>query len=309
MYNDTIKAENKIITSESLAQIFQAMVETLKKYLSISEYEEKQNRMYNYEYQNYTFKDEGSRMRMNIDFYDNTNISFDNYDNFISIFYNRTAEIKTINVDFYLNYSIKTPEPNRTNNIYYQSISLYITETKFDISLNLNSQDPKLDEIYKLIKDTILNAPEKYDETIKKRRKITSRVAWAIGFIPGIILPLFLLFFSEIRMLFIEFYIYPIVAIILSYIIGYTIANAKLDKLFKQIVPEKVYAGHDRNYNSVYKDDVESFIQKSEILIGKNIDHLKIREKINETYKKYKNFIPVELALLVIVTLILILFK
>ena len=33
MYNDTIKAENKIISNEDLTQIFQLMGETLKKYL------------------------------------------------------------------------------------------------------------------------------------------------------------------------------------------------------------------------------------------------------------------------------------
>ena len=36
MYNDTIKAENKIISSDDLTQIFQLMGETLKKYLKTS---------------------------------------------------------------------------------------------------------------------------------------------------------------------------------------------------------------------------------------------------------------------------------
>ena len=36
MYNDTIKAENKIITNEDLFEIFQLMGETLKKYQKIA---------------------------------------------------------------------------------------------------------------------------------------------------------------------------------------------------------------------------------------------------------------------------------
>ena len=89
MYNDTIKAENKIISSDDLAQIFQLMGETLKKYLRVSEQEEIQNRMLDIPYQNYTFKDEGSKMKVIVDFYDNTNITFDSYDSFMGIFYSR----------------------------------------------------------------------------------------------------------------------------------------------------------------------------------------------------------------------------
>ena len=83
MYNDTIKAENKIITSDDLTQIFQLMGETLKKYLRISQQEEMQNKSLDFQHQNYTFKNDASKMKVTVDFYDNTTITFDNYDNFI----------------------------------------------------------------------------------------------------------------------------------------------------------------------------------------------------------------------------------
>ena len=55
MYNDTIKAENKIITNEDLFEIFQLMGETLKKYQKISKVEEQRNAMLDYSYQEYSF--------------------------------------------------------------------------------------------------------------------------------------------------------------------------------------------------------------------------------------------------------------
>ena len=118
MYNDTIKAENKIISSDDLTQIFQLMGETLKKYLKTSQDEEKQNRMLDTPYQNYTFKDEGSKMKVIVDFYDNTNITFDNYDIFMGTFYSRIDEIKTMDVYYTLSYTVITPEPNRSGNFY-----------------------------------------------------------------------------------------------------------------------------------------------------------------------------------------------
>ena len=180
MYNDTIKAENKIISSDDLTQIFQLMGETLKKYLKTSQDEEKQNRMLDTPYQNYTFKDEGSRMKVIVDFYDNTNITFDNYDNFMGIFYSRIDEIKTMDIHYTLSYTVITPEPNRSRNSYFQSIQMHINENKIDITLNLKSDDPKLDEVYNLIKNKVLSAPEKYDDVIRRKSKITNTVSFGV---------------------------------------------------------------------------------------------------------------------------------
>ena len=51
MYNDTIKAENKIISNDDLSRIFQCMGEKLKKYQKISENENKTNHMLDYAFQ------------------------------------------------------------------------------------------------------------------------------------------------------------------------------------------------------------------------------------------------------------------
>ena len=307
MYNDTIKAENKIITNEDLTQIFQLMGETLKKYLKISQQEEMQNRMLSYDYQNYTFKDEGSKMKVTVNFSDNTNITFDNYDNFMSIFYSRIEEIKSMNVYYNLNYSVITPEPNRSRNLYFQTIQMYINENKLDITLNLKSEDPKLDEIYNLIKTKILNAPEKYDEVIRKKNKITNTVTLGSGLIPGIIISTLLLLIPGLNnIIFKGYVVYPIITILLTYIIGGTIASSKLDKYYESIVPNKKYAGHDSNYNSVYKDDIDSFVGTSEILIGKKINNLENRRLIQNEYNKYKVLLPKELIALVFISLVVI---
>ena len=239
MYNDTIKAENKIITNDDLFRIFQMMGEKLKNYKKISEYENKSNRMLDYAYQSYTFKDEGSRMKVTVDFYDNTNITFDNYDNFASIFYNRVDEIKSLHVYYSLSYNIITPEPNRSRNFYNQSIDMYITENKMDISFKLDSNDPKLDDLYELIKNIILNAPEKYDFVIRKKNSIINTVALAIGMIPALIIVTLLLFIPNINLIFLKGYVvYPICCFILDYLIGSVVASSKLDKYYSTIVPE-----------------------------------------------------------------------
>lgn len=308
MYNDTIKAENKIISSDDLTQIFQLMGETLKKYLKVSQQEEMQNRMLDTPYQNYTFKDEGSKMKVTVDFYDNTNITFDNYDNFMGIFYSRIDEIKTMDIYYALNYTVMTPAPNRSRNFYTQSIQMHINENKLDITLNLKSADSKLDEIYNFIKNKILNAPEKYDEVIRNKNKIINTVSFGAGMIPGIVITSLLLFIPVVNNIILKGYVvYPIVAVILSYMIGSMISSSKLDKYYETIVPSKKYAGYDStNYKRIYKDDIDSFVGTSEILIGKKINNLDNRRMIKKVYEKYKGLIPKELIALLIITVIVI---
>lgn len=306
MYNDTIKAENKIITNENLTQIFQLMGETLKKYQKISMAEQQQNQMLDYGYQSYSFKDDGSKMKVIVDFYDNTNITFDNYDNFISIFYSRIEEIKSLDVHYTLSYTVITPEPNRTRNSYYQSINMYINENKMDIALKLDSQDPKLENIYNLIKDIVLNASEKYDMVIKKKNAITSTVSFAIGMIPALIISTILLFVPTIGNIFLHGYVvYPICCLFLAYMIGSMFGASKLDKYYATIIPEKKYAGYSDGH-AVYKDDLDKFIGTREILIGKKVNNLNNREIIKKEYKKYMDYIPIELLVLLVVSALVI---
>lgn len=85
------------------------------------------------------------------------------------------------------------------------------------------------------------------------------------------------------------------------------ISSSKLDKYYESIVPSKKYAGYDStNYKRIYKDDIDSFVDTSEILIGKKINNLDNRRMIKKVYEKYKGLIPKELIALLIVTVIVI---
>lgn len=288
MYYDTIKCENKIITSEDILEIVQTMNNTLKKYERISEQEKIKNQMLERKYQSYTYDYTISKMSFNINFTDNTEISIDKYETFIGLYHNRITEIKSIDISMTSSYSTK--EELEYDKNYFQAISLYITEDKMSITLNLKSEDPKFDDIYNLIKEKVLTAPEKYDSTIKNKNKIANTVALATGMIPALIITTILLFIPGLNnIIFKGFIVYPIIALFLMYIIGSIIANSKLDKYYDTIMPEKTYAGYDTQANrTIYKDDIESYINTSDILIGKKINNLIYREKINEIYNKYK---------------------
>ena len=127
------------------------------------------------------------------------------------------------------------------------------------------------------------------------------------GLIPALIISTLLIFVPMIRNIYAySCVLYPFANILLAFIIGGTIGNSKLDKCYKSIVPEKKYAGYDASSGkSYYKDDIDQYVTTSEILIGKNINNLDYRKEIKELKEKYKKWLPYELGVMLIISIIL----
>lgn len=309
MYKDTIKVANKIISYKDLLEILSKMQEKLLECKKISNYEENRNKPLNYREQIWSLKDSGSYLKFDVNFYDDTNIKFDNYNNFISVFNSRLDEIKSIYVRLCISYSSKSIEGNYEHHHQYLSMDIY--ETKMNIDVSLSSSDNRIDEVYELIKTKILNAPTKYDNVIKNKTKINTIVSLAIGFIPAAAITIILMFIPTIRNVFATSYVlFPICCTLLAFFIGGTVGSTKLDKLYKSIVPEKKYAGYDReNHKSIYKDDIDKYVETSEILIGKNADNLDCRIEIEKYYNKWKKYLPYEIIAIMLCSIIILFFK
>ena len=289
MYYDTIKCENKIISSEALMEIFQTMNDTLKKYERIAEQEKMQNQKLERKYQKFTYDYTISKLSFQINFTDNTDISIDKFETFSGIFYSRISEIKNIYVRMSSLYDTKEEEQQAKS--YRQYITLDISNKKMNISVELDSDDPKFDNVYNKIKEKVLTAPEKYDDVMRNKSKIVNAVTVATGMIPAIIITSIFLFIPTLNKVFLKgIVVYPLVVVFLMYMIGSIIANSKLDKYYDTISPDKKYAGYDTTNNkSIYKDDMDSYLNTSDILIGSKVNNLVYREKIREIYNKYKN--------------------
>ena len=125
-------------------------VDFVKRCLAYYEYkqEEIQNEKYEREYQHWSCKYLNDSFNATINFYDDTNVTFDNYNNFISIFNSRISEIKDMYVSCYLSYTIQHGNDSKSvaNKIY-----LHIYENKMSkliylflffaiiISININA--------------------------------------------------------------------------------------------------------------------------------------------------------------------------
>lgn len=305
MYNDTIKVANKIISDTDLAEIFQKMNDEMKENIEISKQEEIQNEKYEREYQHWTAKNFSGTFKCTFNFYDDTNITVDNYEAFITLFDSRLHEVKDMYVGYHYSYWIQNGTDQK---LISQSINMNIYEYKMDIDVNLSSEDKKMDDVYELIKSKILNAPERYDRIIKNKTTISYKVGFALGVIPSIIICTLLVFVPMIRELYgMTYVLYPIATIIFGFMIGTFLFTGSLDRLYSTLVPSKKYAGWDSSSGkSVYIDDIEDYKSKSEIIIGKNINNIKNRKAITELEEKYSKYIPTELLVILVISVLII---
>ena len=309
MYNDTIKVANKIISDNDLEEIFDKMNNEILECEQICKKETELNEKYEREYQKWTTKDFKGGFKTSIDFYDDTNISIDNYDDFMITFNNRINEIKYIHISYNLWYDIQNG--NDTKYI-HQYIEMHIYERKMSLDIKISSEDKRINNVYEFIKSKILNAPEKYDRIIKDKSKIINKITFAVGSIPSIIICLLLIFVPVFRQVYgLTYVLYPLAVIVLSFIIGGIFIGGKIDSLYSSIVPSKKYAGYDSStYKSIYKDDIDDYVNSSEIIIGKNINNIKNRKEIEELETKYSKYIPYEvLAILVLSIFVVIIGK
>ena len=305
MYNETIKVANKIISDSVLSEIFEKMNEEIEVYKRIKEEEEKQNEKYERNYQKWTVKDFEGKFKCTFNFYDDTNIDVDNYYDFQNIFNNRLHDVKSMWVRYSYMYTIfEEGKPTYVN----KSINMDIHEERMDIDVHISSEDDKMNNVYNLIKEKILTAPEKYDRVVKRRSSIITKVGICIGLIPSSFICLLLLISPEVREFYAKTYVtYPIIVLILAYIIGNVIAHLMLGKYYTPLLPERVYAGYDSSkQKSIYKDDIEKYVGTSEIIIGKNVDNLKNRKEILDIESKYTSFALYEFIGLVVLSIIVI---
>lgn len=304
MYNDTIKVANKIISDTDLLDIFQKMNDDLIKYQQLARQEIVQNERYASEYQKWTLKNFDGQIKCKFNFYDDTNIMIDNYNSFITIFNSRLHEIKDMWVTYRYSYIIKEGFNIETVS---QHINMSIYEDKMDIDVNLRSFDNKMNDVYELIKTKILHAPERYDRIIKKKSSISNKISIAIGLIPSLIICSLLAIIPAVRQIYGMTYVgFPIVSLIFAYLIGSILCSGKLSDLYSTINPKQKYAYYDSNkHTSVYKDDLDDYINKSEVIIGKNVDNLKNRQEIKELENKYSKLIPKELIALLFLSVLM----
>ena len=301
---DNLNLSNRIITVDDILDVVEKMYNTIEHYKQLSNEEMKPNEGLKINEQRWSFKDYSSNVKCYITYVNGNSVTYSNFDDFRAILKDRNEEVKCFHASLYLGYSTKPTEA--CDKISHQGITFYVYEDNVSLHYDTDEGEQYLIETYNYIMNKMNSSLERYDNTIKKKRMISFVVGLSIAFIPAIILATGLLLVESIREIYLSGYIvYPLLTILFACLLGALLGPYMLEGYYKNIVPDKRYVGYS-NGKSVYKDDVENFTNKNEVLIGKNAHNNEKRKKIKEVYNKYKKMIPIELIITLVISIVII---
>ncbi len=309
MYNESIDTTNRIISTELISNIFSRMNEIMRSYTLKANREEQtydniplENKInMKREYSSFT-----SDFSFTIDFYDSTTVVINSYEKFVGIFASRLSEIKRIYSNMRFSYF-------DINHKYHSNqLSLSIHENSFDIRVEIDQSNNEMKELFNYIKTSIYETPEKYDFVMRNKDKICFSYSFALGSIVAIVLSIILMCIPSVFSILTDGYwiLFPICCLIMGYFLGTLLFSGYISSLYKNIDMKKVYDGYNsKTHASIYKADKNSYLNSSEVIIGKNIYNLSNRNKIKNLYYEKKKYIKFELIIIAIISLLLLLIQ
>jgi len=304
------KVINKQIPLDSIIKVANHLEDYKEKYDKKFELEENKNKNIPYGEKQWEYENGNTSINYTIEFKNGKNIKESDYNWFVGNL-NQPGAIKSISIDLYISFYTKSNN-STTNDIYNKvNISLYFREFDASIDIDTTNQENEAHNVYSEIMNILEDNEDRYNKTIKNRKIRIQSFCISIGFLLSYILYIALRMNIDKLDPFIAQYLDNklvllvgqwVVAILSGNILSYWF----IVSIYKPLLPESKYAGYNSStYRSVYKDDVDDFVEHSEIHFGKYWDAAKRRNTIEKIYKITSKIVLVQLLISVVLFFIL----
>lgn len=285
------KITNKIVSLDNIIYIADIMRRHDIYYAEIEEKEKQKKEEAKARDEHYFMKFVSHETKFSVTFNNNENVSKDNdLDWFINTITSDPKSISSICVHYYASFD----EQRESTTLYF-----YQNKVDFDCSTTNMSSNSLAEQIEQFIN----SLPPRYDETIIKDSRRTMIPVLSISIPVGLVVAMALLIISRLGVLaagvanVLNNGFLLTGAFLLIAFFGALIIPTENTSLYKHIKFETYYAGHDKNYKSIYKNDYADFKNKCEVEIGENVEMPKVRRKINSNYKKAIKIVKIELII------------
>lgn len=296
--------DNKVVNKQiSLKQIID-----VANYLE--DYKEEYDKKFTANEKNNEYENGKTKINYTIKFKNGKNITESDYNWFVGNI-TPAGAIKEIIIDLYVGYF--KPNDNITSLDLYNKVDIILNfrEDNVSISVDTKNQENEANNVYYNILDILENTEERYNNTIKNRNIRIQSFCISIGLVLS-----YILFFvlkakiNDIPPVVVNWMNNKSVLLIGQWIVAILLGNLfsywYMLMLYKPLIPEARYAGYNSStHRTVYRDDVEDYIQHSEVHFGMYWDAEKRRNKIEKIYKITKIVLLVQLIISVILFLIL----
>ena len=305
MSERTSNANNKTIDRDMLLDFFAAMHKELLECQRIADEEIAKNEPLALDYQEWTMRHFDGSLRFAVYFKDGHEISYDNYDKFVSMFKSQAYAIKSIYVHCRMSY-YKTSTNGSSDEYIHNSIDLNIYEDRLSVGSDIASSDTRMNEVYNMITQRIAEAPPKYDHIIKAKEFINVKIGFAMGLIPAIVIVTATAFIPQLHDFYRDtFYLFPVLILAIAAILSFFLGSAKTNSSYAKLIPQK-YGGYDHNRGgSYYNDDLKTLTETSDVLIGDKVNNLLERKRIEADEKRFTKLIPIFLGIAAVVCIVM----
>lgn len=311
------KVVNKQIPLSSITDVANYLEDYKEKWDKIFQQENEKNKNKPYGEKNYEYENGDTDLKYTIEFHNGKNITESDYNWFVGNL-SEPRMIKGIELYMSIRYNTRSQNSNY-NDIYNKiTVTLYFRdcggELKYsDVSINVDTtnQENEAHNIYSTIMNTLENNPDRYDKTIKNRKIRTQCFTISVGIILSYILYVILKINEDtISPVFAEYlsnkYILVFGQWFVAILLGNVFSYWYILSLYKPLLPQAKYAGYNYSANrGKYTDDVDDYVEHSEVHFGKFWDAEKRRTKIEKIYKVTKIILLVQLVISVILFLVI----
>ena len=306
------KVVNKQIPIKSIIDVANYLDDYKNRYDNVFEKEEMQNKNLDYSEKNYEHENGSTELRYTVRLVNGKEMTETDYNWFIGML-NDLRAIEEVRLNLRISYYGKQGN-ERHNSVYNQiSASVEFRDAQHElnysdahVNVQTTNQESEAHNIYSTIMNTLENNEDRFNKTIKHRKIRMQSLCISVGIVLSYILFVILKINQGNLPTFLAEYLGNKYVIVFgqwfaAILLGNVFAYWYILSIYKPLLPSTKYAGYNRStYKAQYTDDIDDYLEHSEIHFGKYWDAENRRNKIEKIYKITSKIVLVQLLISVI---------
>ncbi len=311
------KVVNKQIPIKSIIDVANYFDDYKNRYDNIFEQEKIKNKNLAFSDKKYEYENGSTELRYTIKLRNGQNMTETDYNWFIGQL-GQPRAIEEVSLE--LRVSFYTKSGKEDYNDQYNSINVTVDfrDARMDlrysdvyIDVQTTNQEREANNIYSTVMNTLEDNEDRFNKTIKHRKLRIQAFCISVGIILSYILYFVLrMNVNKLPLDIAEYLTNKYVIVFGQWFVAILLGNVfsywYILSIYRPLIPDAKYAGYNSStYKSVYKDDIDDYLEHSEVHFGKFWDAEKRRTKIEKIYKVTKIILLVQLVVSAILFLVL----
>lgn len=301
---EKIKVSNKIISIETIKKIAVYLQKQCETYGMLIKKDKLRNEPLNYNDRKYEYEGNDPYINYTIETLNGKIMTERNYDWFLNMLEDN-KNIKHIRIYQYISFSATG---NNVGEYIFKHLSTDIDfyEDRVNIIVDGKELESEVQKTYSNLRDILDSCIVKYDKTIKNRKIRMQSFYISTGlifaYIAMILLYLNIDKISEIVMEYVmNKYVLVGAHLAIAIIIGNLFGSIYMNKLYEYLLPERKYSHYNESSRkNIYIDNIEEYIEKNEVQIGKFYNSIKRRNEVEAVYKVTRLIVLIQVAIYII---------